>query len=194
MSGWPSFYFLQGCCSTASHSCLNAQVGVTTSSLKYWSIFPHFGTVLWQPTRCTLLIAAAYSGIGINMGNNQSMSCDSNTEPTSSSHEHFAYITLPAPIMEYLEPVVLELFHHGNGLVRHSIWNILVLWLINDHPTATTSVVEKLPFTSRLQAAAKWFAIPHNGKQVWWYYWSYKAYCESSHEWIAWGIVSWVKI
>ena len=38
----------------ASHtSCLNAQVGVTTSPLKSWSMFPHFGTVLWQPTRCT---------------------------------------------------------------------------------------------------------------------------------------------
>jgi hypothetical protein len=69
----------------------------------------------------TLLVAATCSGIGINMGNSQSMSRDSSMECTSSSREHFAYIALLASIVEYLEPTVLELFRHGNGLVCHPI-------------------------------------------------------------------------
>jgi hypothetical protein len=69
----------------------------------------------------TLLVAATYSGIGINMGDSQSMPRDSSTEHMSSSREHFAYITLLAPIMEYLEPAALKLFCHGNGLVCQPI-------------------------------------------------------------------------
>ena len=97
-----------------------------TSFLESWSRFPHFGIALWQSTyqvylTGTLLVTAIYSGIEINTGDCQSMSCDSSTRFMSSSHEHFAYITLPAPIMEYLESATLELFHHENGLVHYPI-------------------------------------------------------------------------
>ena len=107
----------------ASHtSCLNAQVGgynLTFKILEYVPPLRDSAVATYQAYLTgTLLVAATYSGIGINTGNSWSMSHDSSTEHTCSSLKHFAYITLPAPIMEYLEPAALELFHRGNGLVR----------------------------------------------------------------------------
>ncbi|KIK78056.1 hypothetical protein PAXRUDRAFT_834741, partial [Paxillus rubicundulus Ve08.2h10] len=62
------------------------------------------------------LIAVAYSGI--NMGDGQSMyhDTDSATCSVPSGHEHFAYISLPAPILEYLEPAALQMFCCKKGL------------------------------------------------------------------------------
>lgn len=73
----------------------------------------------WVYLSGTRLVTTTCSGIRINMGDNQSMppGRDNNMECMTSSHEHFAYTMLSAPIMEYLEPAVLELFHHGNELV-----------------------------------------------------------------------------
>ncbi|KIK90475.1 hypothetical protein PAXRUDRAFT_831690 [Paxillus rubicundulus Ve08.2h10] len=62
------------------------------------------------------LISVAYSGI--NMGDGQSMyhDTDSATCSVPSGHECFAYISLPAPILEYLEPAALQMFCCEKGL------------------------------------------------------------------------------
>jgi hypothetical protein len=73
----------------------------------------------------TPLIAATYSGIRIDVGDSQSMPRDSGTGVAHASSlvscEHYAYITIPAPVMEYPAPAALDVFHRGNGLVHHFI-------------------------------------------------------------------------